>query len=478
MTKISNFYLLLIFLTSIGANWSCSSESQSNETHSPTDQRGAGLFYTTEELEIWNNRRLNGPYKENWDNRIFAGAQTFLNEERDANPWDGYTGEGCWSPSTNVHPSDNNRPRGTWANQAGFVYRVLEYAGDPNASIYFNKVKSYLLAHPNVPGIDFENSDKWCPSSYSIQGHQHWIGAWMRRLAVTYSWIKEDMSDAEKSEFENWLLAAGRYIVKHNEWHIGSSFSNRYNDEYICDGTNCPGQKTQDNLYQGGPPYFQVHSLWNNRGSAVASAVAIIGIITKNDELRDKGKRFFKESLKYSVWPDGTYVDIHRDGPGAANAWAYPMSYMGSMSAVADALARSGDVSLYEYSTKDGIEGTESNTEQPAKSIDRVINHLAGQVDGTIIKYGTGETQQVINTTNTAYGGVDTSEYFFIQSNLFYKSNYIKAIYTRTAPGAPEVTTTEPSGFDRHTGDWGTYPDVEFMWADLEGKVWPYGGSR
>ena len=96
MTEISNFYLLLIFLTSLGANWSCSSESQSNGTHSsPADQRGAGLFYTTKELEMWNNRRVNGPYKENWDNRIFTGAQAFMNEERDAKPSDGYTGEGC-----------------------------------------------------------------------------------------------------------------------------------------------------------------------------------------------------------------------------------------------------------------------------------------------------------------------------------------------------------------------------------------------
>jgi uncharacterized protein (TIGR02646 family) len=46
------------------------------------DILGTRASYNYEELEIWNNRRLNGPYKENWDNRIFAGAQTFLNEER------------------------------------------------------------------------------------------------------------------------------------------------------------------------------------------------------------------------------------------------------------------------------------------------------------------------------------------------------------------------------------------------------------
>jgi len=430
---------------------------------------GRGLFYTPEELEIWNKRRLNGPYKDNWDNRIFANAQLFLKGERDAAPWQGYTGGGCWSPSTDVHPHDH-RARGTWANSAGFVYRVLKYAGDSRATAYFNKVKTYLLAHTTIPGIDFKNEGKWCVSSYSIQGHQQWFGAWARRLAITYSWIKADMSQPDRNRFEAWLLGLGRYIVKHNEWHISKSFSNRYDNRYHCDRAFCPGQYLEK-LYSGGPNHYQINDTWNNRAAVVASGAGIIGIICGDNVLRDKGVRWVRESLRYSVWPDGTYVDIIRTSPSNTNAWSYPMDYMGSIATLADALARRGDHSLYDYQTREGAPGgTESGGGQPAKSISLVIKHLAGQVDGKVKK-----GHPIITSKDARTGETNDSEWYFCLSNIYYKSNYINGIYNRTGPGVPKRTKISAAGWDRHTGDWSTFPDMEFMWAGLEGKVWPYG---
>ena len=103
----------------------------------------------------------------------------------------------------------------------------------------------------------------------------------------------------------------------------------------------------------------------------------------------------------------------------------------------------------------------------------------------TIKKYGKGRphiARNVINATNTdnysdtpKYRSRDT-DLFFTQSNLYYKDNYIKSIYTRTASGTPAHTSVR-SGPDGREGDWNTIPDLEFMWAELEGKVWPYGGS-
>ena len=452
-----------------------------DDTPPPVTKSGTGLFYTPEELEIWNNRRLNGAYKKNWDNRIYAGAQQFMNGQRDAAPWVGYTGSGCWYVDTNKHPQDNNRPRGMWANQAGFVYRVLKHAGDPGAAAYFNKVKAYLLAHTTIPGIEFRNTKKWCYSSVSRQGHHQWFGSWMRRLAITYSWIKDDMTQADKNKFEAWLIGAGRYIVKHNEWHISQNFKDRYNDKYECVLRPCEGPKTGI-IYDGGPDHHQTHDTWNNRGAVVASAAGIIGIVTGNNELRDKGKRFFKESLRYSVWPDGTYVDIIRTSPTATNAWSYPADYQGSMCSMADALARTGDQDLFKYSTREGVGGTQSKAGQPAKNIKAVLLHLARQVDGTIKKYGVGKSHtsgNVINSRNTqGYGVGNSSDLYFIQPNIYYKNDYIRSIYTRTAPGAPPRPSHPSAGWDHYTGDWGTYPDVEFMWGGLEGQVWPYGSAR
>ena len=437
-----------------------------------------GMFYTAEELNVWDNRRLNGPFKAHWDTRIYPNAQLFLKGTKDASPWPGQTKQSCWGNAVDNHP-DIDGPRGMWANSAGFVYRVLSFAGEKNTDQFLDKVQSYLLSHTEVSGLDFSDRKRWCISSLQKQGAVHFLAAWLRRLAITYSWIKNDLEKADQKRFENWLNRAGNYIVGHNEWHISKSFSNRYNDEYLCDGKYCPGQASDPEiLYSGGPRHYQIHDTWNNRAAAVASAAGIIGIITNDADLRNKGKRFFEESLRYSVWPDGTYVDIIRTSPGATNAFSYPMLYLGSMCSLADALARSGDTSLYEYSTSAGMAGTESVAGQQEKSIRSVIKHLAGQVDGTIVKYGTNKDHipdNIINTTNTGgYGDGTIADVFFAQSNIYYRNAYITSIYSRTAPGAPPRPQYTSSGFDQFTGDWGSYPDVIFMFGGLEGKVWPY----
>ena len=404
-----------------------------------------------------------------------------MNGQRDAAPWVGYTGGGCWHPDTNKHPQDGHRPRGMWANQAGFVYRVLKHAGDSGATAYFNKVRSYLLAHTTTPGINFKNTGKWCKSSYSIQGHQQWYGSWIRRLAVTYSWIKEDMSAADKAKFEDWLLAAGRYIIKHSEWLVGYAFSNQQGDSPTCDKQSCPGPRAGI-IYDGGPTHYQMNDLWNNRVSVCASAAGIVGLVTGDTSLRDRGKNYFKGSLRHSVWPDGTYVDIIRTSQ-PQTAWGYPMDYLGSMCVLADALARAGDNSLYEYSTRAGSPaGTESRSGQPTKNIKLVTKHLARQVDGTIKKYGVGKphtASNVINPYNTnGVGDGAISDLYMVQPNLYYKDDYIRSVYSRSAPGTHPRARNPANGWDYWTGDWGVLPDVEFMWDGLAGKVWPYGSTR
>ncbi len=437
-----------------------------------------GLFYTADELAIWNNRRLNGAYKEHWDTRIFANAQLFLDGSKDTVPWAGQTKHACWDTTSDNQP-DVNGPQGMWANSAGFVFRVLDYAKDSDAKQYLNKVKAYLLAHTKISGIDFSDKTRWCTKSIREQGSMQFLGAWLRRIAVTYSWIKNDLAATDRTRFETWLNTAGNYIVGHTEWFIEKSFSDRYNNKYLCDGKYCPGRISDPEfLYSGGPKHFQIHDTWNNRTSVVASAAGIIGILTNDPILTDKGARFFRESLRYSVWPDGTYVDIIRTSPGATNAFSYPMAYLGSMCTLADALARMGDRSLYDYSTSEGMAGTESTSDQPPKSIRAVIKHLAGQVDGTIVKYGSGKDHvpdNIINTTNTGgYGDGNISDVFMAQSNIYYRDPYITSIYSRTAPGTPPRPQYTSSGFDQFTGDWGTYPDVIFMFGGLEGKTWPY----
>ena len=103
----------------------------SAESEDPLSQNSAaGLLHTYAELAIWNQRRIDGPYKEHWDEKIFTRATQFLNGQEDHLNWKGRISPGCWRTGSEIVYTPG-RQQSAYVRDATFVYRVFKHANDP-----------------------------------------------------------------------------------------------------------------------------------------------------------------------------------------------------------------------------------------------------------------------------------------------------------------------------------------------------------
>jgi hypothetical protein len=132
-------------------------------------QAQTGLFYTPQEITVWQDRAVNGLYKSagdagpgtpgDWD-RIVANAQNFLNDP-DQDHITGQPAGTCWDSNDDGEPGNHaNDPEdvstaGWRMADAGFYYLIT---GDTN---YATAVRNELMSQAAEPGVDFRDRDEW-----------------------------------------------------------------------------------------------------------------------------------------------------------------------------------------------------------------------------------------------------------------------------------------------------------------------------
>lgn len=439
-----------------------------------------GLHVTTQELEIWRDRAENGPYKTagdvstnspgDWD-RITRKAEEFL-ADPDRERWGGQT-SGCWSPDGS--PARPGRARGEWIRDAAFVSLVED------DSRYRDAVLKILLAQAGDPGTDF-SGPRWCNTAIG-DAHSHEIAAYLTKLLYAYDYIRRGISADDRATLDAWFDDAANFWSAVVDTTVEKAFPNREEGDY----TTSPHTQTCTIgtcvTHYDGWKFYNFHEYWNNRNAAQMNFAAAAAIVTDNPVVQARAKRYFKEWLRFAVFPDGTDTDFRRwttDVPSLG--WAYSGIMTGSMAVMADHFARAGDPELYEYSTSEGFRDL-----TPAggpKSLKNVIALHYRHVNGEVERYGTkdasnaGKPAYRINSVDPMGGYEWINDTFTVQANVYLRDEFLRSIYTRTAANAPPYPA-EPStsGSEPFTGVWGTFPGVMLMF-DTQGAVWPYDERR
>jgi hypothetical protein len=410
---------------------------------------------TQGEVNLWKQRTITGPYKEGWfDIRKRADAFVRNPEPR----WAGKADSGCYNRNADRKPT---RIQDRGLRDAGFVYLVT------GNSSFRNAVLSALLAQAATSGTEFNNSTKWCgPRSATFE-----VANWVRRLVYGYSYIRISLSDVERTILDNWFLNAGIFFEGAVHANIRSRFPNRLKDNYSpCIAVPlCPG-KSRGLLHFGGPTAHVFSQSWANQPATITALVAAIGVVVNNATLKDSARRFVQEWLKFAVWPDGTVYDQVRWNLEPAEpqmGYAYAGTAIASIITIADHLARVGDTSLYEFSTNEGMFGTQGGP----KSLSKVLQNFAGLTNGTILRYASHTETTNPTLLIRQFGPVDKRILYITlaQANIFYNRADFKAAYMTPLP-----SRWKSGGYDARGGDWGSFPDVLFMFAQREGAVWPY----
>jgi hypothetical protein len=240
-------------------------------------------------------------------------------------------------------------------------------------------------------------------------------------------------------------------------------------------------------IYSGGPISTQFHDYWNNRNTHDILVAGLAGILTNDTALQADAIRQAKEVLTYGTTADGTPYEFSRAEPTNNEpnlGWRYSAITWALLVELADALARNGNTSLYDWSTtitvsKGGSACVISTT--TTKTLKSIVTTHINHADHTLLRYSdgfAGNSNYLIDADNALTGQNSVHYLFSVAGNLYWQDAYIKQMYTLT-PGNGPYTPTYPSGDQvSFTSAWsgagGFAPGILFQMGQLEGVVHPY----
>jgi len=315
-----------------------------------------------------------GPYSPGDGQRSVQLASAFL-ADPEASYW---VQPGLPFSSGDVWPSDDVYIR---PMHAAWVY--MSQPGHPRHDDLLREVKRLLLFQASHESLDYADASDY-PVSYPgfspspIFPHAHW----MTRLVKARDMIGRDsFTSQENAVFDRWLYDYANWSFQwlHNKAY-GQIFPGRSTRDYSVITRSADADRRS---YDGGPLIGSVARAYTNRHAAVASAASLAanylafhdyqapttggpgyGQFTV-DELLLHSRLFVEETLRFSVYPEGFQADFER-GDAAVHSsrmpqigWLYSINVLANLVEMAEYHAQRGDMSLWNYRTTSGFDGTQ-----------------------------------------------------------------------------------------------------------------------
>lgn len=246
-----------------------------------------------------------------------------------------------------------------------------------------DQVKRLLLVHAGHPSLDYSDAGDY-PVDYPgyapnpIVGHAHW----MTRLIKARDMLgRSTFSEEENEVFDGWLYDYANWAFKWlHEKSYGKVFPGREARDYSTIKRSADASRRS---YDGGPLIGSVAMAYTNRHAAVASSASLAAnylafwdyrpTATSGpsygryslDELLLHSQLFVEETIRFSVYPEGFQGDFERGDRSSHSkaspqqGWLYAINVLANLVEIADYHAKRGDMSVWDYGTAEGFDGTE-----------------------------------------------------------------------------------------------------------------------
>jgi hypothetical protein len=449
-----------------------------------------GLLWSDADLAVWKTRAAQGPYKSSGDSfdslvpgeweRIQDSADTFRSSPSEDRV-DSYT----------VHESASALTGDVYIQNHKTMVDAAFYSLVAEDDTLADLVKTELLWHARNDNLQI-SPDQYQKTDYG----NWWNSAWVLRMLSCADFVKDRFTTSERAEFDAWIqdFAYSFEYSVHYEISKGGGFGNRELRDYDTRRGYASVEPSYDGTYAykdaQGDLHNQIawiHKFYNNRRAGVMEFVGLSSIWLDDDFLIDRSKLYIEEWLKFSVFPDGSVGEYERNNLSGniQQGFIYNGYNLEVAVCLADAMARAGDPFLYEFETREGIWGTESEDGDPAKSIKLVVETqlalMETKLDWYFSEAGVEDKYRIDHTSETGsqIGVQWNSEiYFAPMGNRYWKDADILKSYTRQAEGsipyASQLGSAGPYG-----GPWrghqATFPSVLFMFAEMEQDTAGYG---
>jgi hypothetical protein len=354
-----------------------------------------------------------------------------------------------------------------------------------------------LLYEAGLAALDFSSSPPWCIGPVWDTNPFFDLAHWLVKLVFAYDYIRSAVSAGNRTTLDTWFLNMGVYWESVLDQQTSSNFANSRQDQLTDFALSGGGTTASTTLgtrtYCGGPFDNGLSGKYQNRMTSFANLVTQIGVMlnqagvstTTTAHLITMGKRYFMEWMQFGIMADGMPLEFERgieDG-NKDQGWRYATGTAGAIGEMADAIARTGDTSLYAYSTSAGAGSGGNSTAGGPKTLFLIHQQLARYINQTETgapRYAKDDTVNCsVGNLLIDPGSLSNRDTFLAMSNLYYQdisaANNIKSEYMRTAASAPAYPASpEGGGYYVWGGDSGRFPGVLFMFGQNEGVVDPY----
>jgi hypothetical protein len=467
-----------------------------------------GNFFTLEEKAFWRVRanldagvdqyKAKGDVQSNspgdWD-RIVANKNVWVSNPA-ADRYENFF-RGC---STCAFPKmvDNVNPYDT--DDGYFMVHAAFYAFLANDATLKTQIRNEIMAHvvnetytsstgeTNVKAFDFYNTRRWASRTFGDLNPGFGIAEWLERVLFSYQLTSAEgsaYSDQDKADIIRMFKGAWYFFKTNYDFDADGLFVNRAAENYALSTAalnheNDPND-TDEYLYTDATgtrykPRYASRS-YSNRRATMAAFVGHAGIATREQPLIESAVKYFKELIRFGIYPNGVYVDFLRlTSTNPQKGFAY--SANGQLLLFAECLARTGDFRLYDYETTAGttasVAGTMASSDGVTKKGIRMFllaqcrlwNHQQIQTgapllygtDSPSVATGASKNNYLIDGTNELNGDKAVWFAYMVFANCYYKDAYIESTILRSAPGAEAYPSSPQKSGNRDAWTGGIMP--------------------
>ena len=372
-------------------------------------------------------------------------------------------------------------------------------------------VRRVLLRQTDVtkaPGVDFSARSRWPigrnPDVVVSTNPFFFTALWIVKIARAYEYsrVVEDggaivdsgaYSASDVQQIEGWLRDAGEYyrtLVEQfvvNDLRAFDSVEDRMAARDNGALNRAPGAWASGYRYwDGGPQPTHGQLSYQNRITESAMAFCVVGFTIDEPTFQRDCKLFFQEVMRYAVDANGYLGDFYRSELNGEKGLDYVSGQATRLVEMADLFARSGDASLYMYTTSEGAGTPCGHSSTGGTKNLRLVLEATGRFYQVAGHNGIRKSGALINAdSDDAYRRYMQLASNFAQANVYYRDRSLAdLVYLVPESGyrgcsSPERVLNTGYIFNPTRTTFGASVGQLFLYGGMETREranWPYPG--
>ena len=381
LTNGTTYYYVVSAVNSQG-------ESSNSTQASATPVEGSGgpvtgqlaLLVTSDELAMWQDRAVNGPFKSSgdfstnspghWDEMVAAASLDFSSAR--------WSGPASLDGDGSVTADSSNDPPGSTTRMACDMYAASINALVTENTTLANSIMTEMIWHAQQSRLNFANQTLWPRTGKYNDLHPLFhVAYWLAEFFMAYDICRSLLGT--NSIVENWIREFGMLCATDLHGTLGGVFPNRLSGSWASRASWVNTDMRYPYINSSGNAMAQprISQWYNNRRIDIAGAIGLSAAIVEDTTLTNHFEVFAKEWVMFGnryTSTDGLSGDANRgDASFPQRGLTYEMQCLLGFLPAVEMLARQGNTNIYDFVSSDGA-STPNGSSNHLKSFEDVID--------------------------------------------------------------------------------------------------------